>query len=164
MSTLAYARFASEHPRTTDPPAGLQTYIDIVAALVPAEVLSLHALIVSTTTKVSGATTTIEEFATLKWAFIGLVILSAVFYAVGQRLTNKAWQPRDWFRMGIPPVAFIAWTMLQRATAFDALRLDMTDGARTVIALFIAVILVLFSKWLGDAKAHVPGWLANKPA
>jgi hypothetical protein len=164
MSTLAYANFASEHHRAPEPPSGIKTYIDVVAALVPAEVLSLHALILSFTTKVEGQVTTIEDADTLRWAFFGLVLLSGVLYVLGQRLTNKPWQPRDWFRVGIPPLAFVAWAMLQRVTAFDSLPSSIAGNAnaRTVIALFLAVVLAALAKWLADVKANVPKWLKNK--
>ena len=66
MSTLAYAQLTNA--REAAPPGtstitgrpGMQTYLDAFAALVPAEVLTLHALVISVTTeipKVAKATT-----------------------------------------------------------------------------------------------------------
>lgn len=146
MSTLAYAQLTTK--RDTAQPGtsadtsapGVKTYVDSLSALVPAEVLTLHAVIISVTTKVSGEVTKIEDAATLSWAFWGLIILSAVLYAT-PRLLAKTWDGLDWLRVLIPPLAFVAWTMLQRATAFDATFPSLTQSPRTVAALFLAVVL-----------------------
>ena len=41
----------------------------------------------------------------------------------------------------IPPLPLVGWTMLQRATPFDAVFPDMPAVARTVSAGFLAVVL-----------------------
>jgi hypothetical protein len=156
MSTLAYAllttRREEAQPNTsisTSPP-GVRTYVDALAALVPAEVLTLHALILSVTTKVENNVTKITEPDTLRWAFLGLVIVCIGFYVV-PRLLAKKWDRRlDWFRMAIPPLAFVGWTMLQRATAFDAAFPSVNDAQRTVGALFLAVVLGASAAVLAD--------------
>ncbi len=146
MSTLAYAQFttrreeAEPNTSTGSSPPGVKTYVDALAALVPAEVLTLHGLILSVTTKVDNNATRIIAPETLSWAFLGLLVVSLGFYVV-PRLLNKKWDALDWLRMAIPPLAFIGWTMLQRATAFDAVFPQMSDAPRTVIALFLAVVL-----------------------
>jgi hypothetical protein len=147
MSTLAYAQLSTRReeaqPNTsisTSPP-GVRTYVDVLAALVPAEVLALHALVLSVTTKVENNVTKITDADTLRWAFIGLLIVCIGFY-VAPRLLAKKWDRRlDWFRAPIPPLAFVGWTMLQRATAFDAVFPNVNDAQRTVSALFLAVLL-----------------------
>jgi hypothetical protein len=146
MSTLAYAQVTTRRedaePGTsvsTSPP-GMKTYVDALAALVPSEVLALHALFLSVTTKAEHGTTRITDPHVLAWAFLGLLIVSVGLYAA-PRLLAKKWDSLDWFRMAIPPLAFIGWTMLQRATAFDAVFPGVGDATRTVVALFLAVIL-----------------------
>jgi hypothetical protein len=98
----------------------------------------------SATTKISGASTTISEPKTLAGAFIGLAAVAVGLYAV-PRLIAKKWDRLDLFRVLIPPLSFAGWTMLQRSTAFDAVlevcQRTMADGARTVVALFLAVVL-----------------------
>jgi len=121
----------------------VRTYIDTFAALVPAEVLSLHAIILSFTTQTQQneakkAVTTIVESGTLFWAFFGLIVLSVVLYVVPR---FQAWDRLDFFRAAIPPVAFVGWTMLQRATAFDAVWPQLGEAPRTVGALFLGVLL-----------------------
>lgn len=156
MSTLAYAALTSQRDdaqpgtSTSTSAPGVRTYVDALAALVPAEVLSLHALMLSVTTQVKGNQTTITEPDTLSWALLGLLVLSIGLYAV-PRIVNGKWDRWDWLRLAIPPLALVGWTMLQRSTAFDAavqvlkqdhvLTNDVSDATRTVIALFLAVVL-----------------------
>jgi hypothetical protein len=143
---LAYAQFttkreeAKPNTSTTTSSPGVKTYVDALAALVPAEVLTLHALILSVTTRIQDNVTTITEATTLQFAFYGLLVVSAGLYVV-VRVMAKKWDPLDWLRMLIPPLAFVGWTMLQRATAFDALFPSLGNAPRTVSALFLAVLL-----------------------
>jgi hypothetical protein len=123
-----------------------KSYIDSMAALVPAEVLALHAAITALAIKTENGTTTITDPTTLRWAFYALIILSVVFYIAGRRITaqiDKRPDRSDWVRMAIPPLAFIAWMMLQKATAFDAVAPGLGDVPRYTTALLIAAILGL---------------------
>lgn len=157
MSTLAYAALTTLRDQqppdtgaTTSQP-NIRNYIDTVAALIPAEVLTLHAVILSFTTETKAGTdgnavTTITEPATLGYAFFGLLILSMVLYLVPRFRERDKY---DWFRVFIPPIAFVAWTMLQKSTAFDAVWPGLAEAPRTVAALFVAVGLALLASSLG---------------
>lgn len=145
MSTLAYAQLTNMRDlatpgtsSTTSP--GVGTYADTLAALVPAEVLSVHALVISATTEMMNNGTIITDMSTLKLAFWGFILVSIGFYIVprwfGGRLDRL-----DFLRVLIPPLAFIGWTMLQRTTAFDAAFPSVTATQRTVIGLFLAIVL-----------------------
>lgn len=153
MSTLAYAAFTTKRDEATpntsisQSPPGVSTYVDALAALVPAEVLTLHALILSVTTKTVNATTQIIAPETLSWAFAGIIVLSVALY-VAPRLLEQKWDNLDYIRMAIPPLAFVGWTMLQRATAFDAIFPGMAEAPRTVVALFLGVLLGLVASAL----------------
>jgi hypothetical protein len=149
MSTIAFAALTTRRNQvakgakdaTLSP--DVKSYVDMVAALVPAEVLTVHAMILSlTTTTTTGttgdATTAITDPAALKLAFWGLVVLSVVLYVVPRFRTRDR---LDLGRVLIPPAAFVAWTMLQRATAFDAVWPSLGNGTRTVFALLLAVLL-----------------------
>ena len=144
MSTIAFAAFTNRRenaqPGTSSSsnPPGVSTFVDALAALVPAEVLTLHAVFLSVTTSTAEKVTTITDAATLKWAFAGLIALSIVLYVV-PRLKN--WELFDYVRVAIPPLAFVGWTMLQRSTAFDAIAPSLKDAPRTVVGLFLAVLL-----------------------
>jgi hypothetical protein len=162
MSTLAYAALTTRReeskPGTSTAAAapGMKTYVDALAALIPAEVLTLHGVILSFTTKTGrdiagNSTTTVSEQPTLFWSFYGLAFLAAIFY-LGPRLgrLNK-W---DIIRVAIPPLAFVAWTMILRATAFDAVCPNLSQAPRTAIALFVAVLLGLIAAGLGYEADH----------
>ena len=159
MSTLAYASLTARReaaPQETskrESPPGVGSYVDAMAALVPAEVLSLHALILSVTTETKGNTTTIVDGGTLSGAFLGLIVLSVVLY-VAPRI--QKWGRLDFVRAAIPPLAFVVWTMLQRATAFDAVAPQLDPAPRTVIALFVAVILGLVAAGLANKADKQP--------
>lgn len=161
MSTVAYAALttvreaADPKTKTRDTAPSVNTYVDAIAALVPAEVLALHAVIVSATTETVDGVTEITSRPTLYWAFFGLLVLSIGLY-VGYRLMAKKWDKLDLARMFIPPLAFVGWTMLQRATAFDAVFPDMADAPRTVVALFLAVILGVLAAALAYKAEQKP--------
>ena len=146
MSTLAFAAFINKREEaksgtsSSSNPPGVSTFVDALAALVPTEVLTLHAVILCVTTTTAAQVTTITDPTTLKWAFAGLVALSIVLYVV-PRLKN--WELLDYARVAIPPLAFVGWTMLQRSTAFDAIAPSFKDAPRTVTALFLAALLGL---------------------
>jgi hypothetical protein len=136
-------------------PPGVNSYVDALAALVPAEVLTVHALILTVTTETStdaGTTTTITAPDELRVAFYGLLVLSVILYLVPKL---RSWDRLDYARALIPPAAFVAWTMLQRATAFDAVMPSLSDAFRTIIALFAAVLL-------GLAAASLAGQADNQ--
>ena len=158
MSTLAYASLTARREAAppqkskSESPPGVGSYVDAMAALVPAEVLSLHAMILSVTTSTQQGVIKIEDAQTLSWAFLGLIVLSVVLY-VAPRF--KKWDRLDYIRVIIPPLAFLAWTMLQRATAFDAVS-QLAPEPRTVIALFLAVLLGLTAAGLANKADKQP--------
>ena len=151
MSVVAYAALTTKReeaaPGTstgTNPP-GVRSYVDALAALVPTEVLTLHALVLAVTTATTpetsakgGTLTTITDAESLSWAFVGLIVTSIALYVVPR---FRKWDRLDYFRALVPPVAFVAWTMLQRATAFDAVAPRLEPAPRTVIGLFVAMLV-----------------------
>jgi hypothetical protein len=124
-----------------DSPPGIGLYADALAGLVPAEVLALHAIILSLTTKAADTETAILDKPGLLWSFFGLSVFSIMVYVVSRLATAKKWERLDYFRMMIPPFAFIAWTMLQPVSAFDGLELDLTSAQRILVAVFMAIVL-----------------------
>lgn len=146
MSTIAYAMLTNRRDAakpgtsTTAEAPGVKTYIDALAALVPAEALSLHAAVISLTTKIDGVTTTITHPGVLEGAFWGLLAVAVISYLAPRYLASKL-DKFDVVRALIPPLAFVGWTMLQRATAFDAVCPTFDSAARSVTALFLAFIL-----------------------
>jgi len=151
VSTIVYAALTNARASAPPDPAGnstrVSTYVDALAALVPSEVLMAHGAILTFTTSTSRdgddkPSVAIEDALALKIAFFALCGLSMVFYAF-ERLRARKWENLDWIRLLIPPASFVFWTMLQKATAFDAFKLPpwLTDGMRGVIAILSALVL-----------------------
>ncbi len=161
MSTIAYAEFTTKRSQavpgtsSAQAPPGISTFQDALAALVPAEVLALHAVILPFTTKTEQTVTSITEKSTLAWAFWGLLVVCILLY-IAPRLLKGKWDRLDYIRMLIPPLAFVGWTMIQRATAFDAVFPSLADAPRTLIALFIAALLGILATILANLADQKP--------
>jgi hypothetical protein len=163
MSTLLYSHLTSQResarpgtsftaapeaadgspPQPADGKPGVGGYVDALAALIPAEVLAVHGILIGLGTKVThpkGAepVTTITEPTTLKWLFAALLVASLLLYVLPHLSKWDAW---DFARMLIPPIAFFAWTALQKATMFDAVAPDWTTLTRTGAGLIVAIVV-----------------------
>jgi hypothetical protein len=148
------------------------SWVDAAAALVPVEVLGLHALAISlwTTSKevtvpprlgeteaTTHVVTTMTNETNLQIAFWALIALAVVIF-VGGKLSNGSLNNGDFIRVFIPPLAFVAWTMLQPGTAFYAVFHHLDQGIRIFGAAFAVVILGYVAKWMGDkATESTPG-------
>jgi hypothetical protein len=148
MSTLVYAgltRRRKEAPRRTskdESPPGVKTYVDALTALVPAEVLGLHALALAlfTQTRDDGRNQTvwtITERGSLQIAFFVMIAVAIILYVTAAR---DVWENMDYLRVCIPPLAFVGWTMIQDNTAFDGL-VDWHSQLRFFIPAAAAVAL-----------------------
>ncbi len=149
--------------------SGLGGYVDIVAALVPAEVLAANAALLPLMSKTvegtPGSVTTITEPQTLKVVFwlsiaavIGLFLLGDRSRArkeaaeateqapEGTTVKPVPMGPATFFCALIPAGAYVAWVMLQKSTAFDAIAPEMKEALRTTIAVFGAILLAALAK------------------
>ncbi|MBS1965245.1 MAG: hypothetical protein JST60_05420 [Chloroflexi bacterium SZAS-1] len=144
----------------TEPP-GVKSYMDVLAALVPSEALTFHALVLAqsstseTNTTTGAVATTITDPNAMWWAFWGCLVLSIVLYCFGHGAAE--WDNWDYLRALIPPSAFVGWAMLQRGTAFDAVFPTIDAGTRFVFALFIAIVLGGFATWLSTKADQKQG-------
>lgn len=178
MSAALYGALNAQREATEgekskrDKSPGFGTYVDVVAALVPAEILAANALLISlmvSTKKESGkSVTTITDPGSMKLMFVLSIVLSIVLYVLGDRTRARvaarkreeevgndeveviSWGGWNYLRALIPAAAYVAWTMLQKATAFDAVAPDMSAAKRAVIAVFVAIVLGAIAKGLGD--------------
>jgi hypothetical protein len=165
MSTLAYAAFTAKREAatpgtsTSSQAPGVRTWVDALAALVPAEVLLAHGTLIGmmtvTKNEATGPVTSITDTGTLKIVFYALALLAVVLY-MGARIAMKKWDRMDWVRMFIPALAFIGWTMLQRATAFDAAFPGIGSAARNSIAIIGAIVLGLLASLLAYKADQTP--------
>jgi hypothetical protein len=124
----------------------MKTYIDTLAALVPAEVLALHVFIIDITTStstVSGVVTTkITDKGALEATFWVCIVLSVLLYITGRVSSNgQPWTRVDMVRVVIPPAAFVLWTILQKTSAWDAVYgPSLTGGDRALIGAAGAIV------------------------
>lgn len=150
MSSYAYGKITTRRAaRVRANEESESPFLELIAALVPAEVLAAHAFMLTFTTETTGegedAMTVITEPAILRWGFWGLVIASMALFLAG-RVGDFA--RLDWLRVLVPPIAFWLWTMLQPISAFDVLGLDWDAAVRGVIALIGGLVLLAATKAL----------------
>ena len=178
MSTVAFGALTTRREKSDSgtsksaQPPGLNSYIDILAALVPAEVLAIHAIIISAVTTSNRGQTQITQPGTLRLAFWLLIGLSVVLFLLGRRPAPTPadvrqqlggqvprWQRLEWqdvIRAGIPALALVGWTMLEPTSVWNAVDSGMSGGTRTLIALVGAVFLAALTKALASHSDNKP--------
>ena len=80
-------------------------------------------------------------------------MLSFVFY-IGGFQKRRAGLPA--ILALIPPLAFVAWTMAQRVTAFDAVWPDTGEATRNLIVVLAAIALGMVATVLPFAADKAP--------
>lgn len=154
MSTIVYATLTNRSRTTSTGVTGstsadVSRYVAAMAALVPAEVLAIHAVVMTLATESTGLVTEIIAPGLLKWAFYALLAASIVLYVL-PRIIRGSWEPLDAARAAIAPLAFTAWTMLQRPSAFDTVFPSLGDLTRIFVALLLAALLGVVASALSD--------------
>lgn len=140
----------------TPPPSANDKLVTAVAALVPAEILTAHAVLITATTTVDDKAkpplTKISDEGSLEAGFWVLLILSVGLYAAGR---YKSGLKFDWLKdpmlAVVPALAFVAWTALQRTTAFDAVT-DGDEGYRALVGIACALFAIGLTLAFGKAK------------
>lgn len=178
MSTVAFGALATrrEHSNsgtsTSSEPPGIGAYIDILAALVPAEVLAIHVLIVAATASQSHAgQLTLLEPNTLRWSFWLLVGLAVALFVLGRRPVPASaqtreqagggprwqnWEWQDLIRIAIAPAAFVCWTMAEPSGVWSVVSPGLSSGMRLLIPLVGAVLLAAVTKALASHADKKP--------
>jgi hypothetical protein len=132
----------------------VNTYVDALAALVPAEVLAIHSVIISLATTTTDGVTKVTAGPQLAFWFVFLTVIAMVLYLAGLQKRPRGW---DWVRMLIPGIAFIGWTLLQPTTAFDGVAPATFDpNSRWSFGLAIAVVLSIVAGALGRMADQAP--------
>jgi hypothetical protein len=114
-----------------------------LAALVPADILIIHAAILAGATELAEeGSTTVTRPDVLKWSLPILAGSAVVLFLIG-RLPN--WEDADYVRMLIPAAAFATWTLLTGTSAAtpwfentDHLWLILVGGVLGLIILAVA--------------------------
>jgi hypothetical protein len=154
MSSVVYGTVTRKReeaePGTSDggSPPGVKSYVDVLTALVPAEVLAAFAVLLpvftsttsepSTEESESQAVVAVTDLTALRLAFWLLALASVILYLVGRAKQFDWW---DLARMLIPPLAFVGWVMLQQPIVFGAVGPAWSTAVRTVIAVVGALLL-----------------------
>lgn len=162
----AQRQAAPESESKAEESPGFGSYIDVVAALVPAEILAANAALLplmTSTQDEKGSVITITEPGTLKLVFwlsivscVGLYVIGQLTRAKKERAKETAtdetakWGYANSIRMLIPAGAYVGWTMLQKATAFDAIAPGMSQALRFTLAVFGGIALAAIAKLLSD--------------
>jgi hypothetical protein len=161
MSTLGYASLTnqrfSDKPNqgTNDPAKGVKTYVDALSAMVPAEVLAAHAVIINflyddKTEWVGHSGTQIGGL------FALLVILSSLLFVAPRLLGGTAWMRGDLVRALIPPAAFIGWSVLQPVSLLDGWCPDLDKQMSSAVVIVLAIGLGILTSSLANAAAAEP--------
>ncbi len=165
MSTVSFGALTTRREKSdsgkskSEQPPGLNSYIDILAALVPAEVLAIHVVVMATVTTTNAhGQTQIADSTTLRWAFWLLIGLSIALFVLGRRPVRQRsseaasgwqrWEGQDWIRLLIPPLAFVGWAMLEPTSVWNAVAPRMSGGMRILIPTVGAVLLAAITKAL----------------
>ena len=142
--------------------------MDALAALVPAEVLAVHAVIMQLavkTTEVKGKPqVVVDRSASLQVLYLvftllaGGLFLAARFFPANHVKAPKP-LPSDIVRFLVPVLAFIAWSMLQPASMFDTLSWWNPDLAIRVGIALVAALVLGGAAWILGIRAD-----AREPA
>lgn len=160
MSTLGYAALTnqrfSDQPNagTNSPTTGVKTYVDALSAMVPAEVLAAHSVVINFLYSKDDKPALGNHF---EWQFMllfaALALLSILLFVVPRKLSGLPWVRGDLLRALIPPVAFVGWSVLQPVSLLDGWckNIDRPIGSSLVIV--VAVVLGMLTTSLASAAA-----------
>jgi hypothetical protein len=146
---------ARKKESTKDDPPGLSTTVDALIAIVPVEVVGIHAF----------AVTFLSDKWTLRGIYIFCIVLCLALFVVGhltadpdvaglsllQHPSNflRRPHPLDGLRIALPVFAFVAWTMLNKETAWDEIFPNMQMEARYFWGLILAGFVLLAAQFSG---------------
>ena len=139
-----------------------QKAIDALAALVPAEALAIHAIVIEVTTQSMNGSddmdvTTITEPGVLRGSFWALLVAALVAY-VAPRIIGGKWKGLDFVRMLIGPAAFVLWMILQEPSAAQVVDpiTEWSAALKVVVVVFGALGLGLLSGLLAYKADETP--------
>lgn len=117
-----------------------------LAALVPAEILGAHAIVLTVTTATDAAgTTSMTHPDVLKWAFFLLLGATAAVYLIGRGIP-RTWNGTEVLRLLLPCVAFVVWTALLGTSALSPwIPAGFSHAALVAGAAVVAVVVIALS-------------------
>ncbi|MGP7996162.1 MAG: hypothetical protein ACLPKI_02315 [Streptosporangiaceae bacterium] len=182
MSTVAFGALSTRRElsdsrtSTSTQPPGVSSYVDVLAGLVPAEVLAINAIVVAATVaQQPGGHVQLAETGTYRWTFWLLLAVAAVLFVLGRRPAPTSagaraqarqagrpvvrwenWEWQDLIRIAIPPAAYVCWTMVEPSGVWSAVYPGLSSGMRLLIPLAGSVILAAVTKALASHADKKP--------
>ena len=157
MSTLAYAsltnqRFAAAPEKgANDPQTGVKTYVDALSALVPAEVLAAHGVVINFIYNNGFGQHKETVIAALFWA---LAAVSSLLFVAPRLLGGTAWMRGDILRALIPPAAFVGWSILQPVSLIDGWCKGIDKQLGSAFVIVLAIVLGILTSVLANKAAE----------
>lgn len=128
--------------------------IEGLVALIPADILALHALVLAATTKTvpgdgspaSPAAVQVIGRSALQWSLPTLAGLAVALFVLGHLKASETpafkWETLDFLRMFLPALAFMAWALLTGTSAATPWVERLSKGYITLIGGTVAVLVL----------------------
>lgn len=145
MSTLGYASLTNQrlsdpaNEGTNKPGTGVKTYVDALSAMVPAEVLAVHSVVLNFLYDKSTGFGS-HAPAKLELLFWALMAISCALFVAPRLSGGIKWQKGDWLRALIPPTAFWGWSVLQPISLLDGW---WQVGDKQMMSAFVVVLAIV---------------------
>jgi hypothetical protein len=158
MSSFLFGRLRATPPTVQGAASGADggnndKLLAIVTAVVPADVLAIHAAgfayFTTTTTAGDQTSTTITNPGRAQLLFVFCVVASALLTWGGLKRKPSGEVAA---RVALPPMAFMAWSLLTIPSAFDGFHLGLDEFVRFLIAAGLVVVVVTSASRLGLAE------------
>ena len=107
----------------------------------------------------SSAVTAFTYPGEMQAVYAALMVLTYVLFLTGAESTKR----HQWLRAFIPVTAFVLWTMMQPSSAFDALGINLSGFARTMIAVIGAVAVGTLAGLLASRAQQAPAKKGGAP-
>ena len=184
MSTLTYAVLTTKRKDEISAVkiSALPRFIDTISALAPVEALLIHAIVANATIeRDAGSTWKISDTMALQWLWGVLIAFTVAGYVASRKLSSPVREASaetsrkdplcaaDFARCLIPGLALVAWLMLERPSAFDAVAAELDGTCRLIISLstfgVLAVVATVLQPRPDENKIfdHAEQWTALGP-
>lgn len=156
---LADAKQKHDQQEQTTPAGSAKSYVDALAAIIPAEALVFYSVALPLATNVvkvdQQETLTIQSQSAVQAVLVFSVLLSLAFFLFGRGITD--WERLDYLRAALPPIAAMLWLVLQNPSTMFLVFNQLDEALSRVVALFLAAVVGGLAAKLGiEAQNKVP--------
>jgi hypothetical protein len=134
--------------------------VEGLAAVIPADVIALHALVLAATTETVAATKSAEgavrivSRTALQWSLPVLALLAIGLFVLGHLKASESpswrWDKLDFVRMFLPASAFLAWAALTGTSAATPWLEHLDKGWAPLIGGTLGVVVLALATSLAD--------------